>query len=53
MATFDGVAVQCQCCDGEIYQGENYYFINGDIFCEDCLEDYARRYFTPFLVEGD
>ena len=49
---FDSVAAQCQYCGGEIYRGEEYYYINAEVFCPNCLEDYARRYFAPFLVEG-
>lgn len=42
----------CQMCGGEIYQGEPYYERDGEVICEVCLEDYARRCFAPFLVEG-
>ncbi len=50
----DGTAVQAECClcGGEIYEGEAYYYIDGTVFCEDCLEDYARESFRPFLVTG-
>ncbi len=47
-----GVVAVCQLCGGEIYEGEPYYQRDGEIICEVCLEDYARRCFAPFRVEG-
>ncbi|MBE6918725.1 MAG: hypothetical protein E7469_03450 [Ruminococcaceae bacterium] len=50
----DGSAVrqQCSLCGDAIYVGEDYYQVNGQVFCESCLEDYARAYFAPFLCAG-
>lgn len=48
-----GAAVAvCQLCGSEIYRGEAYYQRDGEVICEACLEDYARRCFAPFRVEG-
>ena len=44
-------AAECEMCGGEIYRGEAYYYINGDAVCRDCLADYARRVFAPFVVK--
>ncbi len=45
-------AAICRLCGGEIYEGEAYYQRDGEVICEACLEDYARRCFAPFRVEG-
>lgn len=45
-------AAQCRLCGAEIYGGGAYYQVNGQVFCPDCLEEYARGYFAPFLCEG-
>ena len=46
------MAAECELCGGEIVYGQEYYCINGQIFCEDCLTDYARRYFAPYVCRG-
>ena len=50
----DGSAVWSQCglCGGEIYRGEEYYQVNGQVFCTGCLEDFAKSWFAPFLCRG-
>lgn len=45
-------AAECRLCGGEIYRGEAYYQINGQVFCTGCLEEFARGYFAPFLCVG-
>ena len=32
----------CADCGNEIYPDEKFYNINGRIYCEDCIEDYAE-----------
>ena len=32
----------CEKCNGEIYQGEDYYYIAEMNICEDCIADYIR-----------
>ncbi len=46
------IVAECQLCGGEVYQDEPYYQRDGEVICEACLEDYARRCFAPFRVEG-
>lgn len=45
-------AMECELCGGDIGGGEDYYLVNGQVFCEDCLADYARRYFAPYRCRG-
>lgn len=39
---------ECELCGGELYAGEECYFINGEVVCEDCLGEYARQVFRSF-----
>ncbi len=38
-------AAWCRYCLGEIYQGEDYYFVDGRAVCTDCLPRLAEEYF--------
>ena len=31
--------LRCSVCDSPIYEGDYYYNISEDIYCEDCLKD--------------
>lgn len=45
--------VRCDRCDGEIYEGAEYYQINGECVCRECLEEFAGHWFAPFrLITG-
>lgn len=45
--------VRCDRCDGEIYEGAEYYQINGECVCRECLEEFAGHWFAPFrLIAG-
>ena len=46
------IAAECELCGGEIAYGEECWFINGQVICEDCLADFARRYFAPHRHRG-
>ena len=46
------VTAECDLCGKEIYEGEEYYRINGESVCSDCLETYAIRLLTPFRLRG-
>lgn len=37
-----GPAVCCCCsqCGGEIYEGDTMYEIRGEVFCEDCIDEF-------------
>ena len=37
------VALYCDNCGNEIYVGEDYWDINGDRICRDCLDDWLDR----------
>ena len=30
----------CEHCNGSIYDGEEYYNIDGTIICEECIDDF-------------
>ena len=47
----ESAVCECELCGAEIYGGE-YYCLNGQIICPDCLEEYARHYFAPYLCLG-
>ena len=32
----------CDYCDLEVI-GDHYYYINGEVICPDCLEEYFRK----------
>lgn len=36
-------AAWCDRCGEEIYEGTDFYRVNGETVCEDCLCDYARE----------
>ena len=42
----------CQHCGGEIYEGETYYNIDGQIIHEDCLWDFAKEHFADCKEEA-
>ena len=33
----------CAECGNEIYEGEEYWLLHGEIYCEQCIED-AKRF---------
>ncbi len=41
----------CAFCGGEIYDGETIYRIDGDYIHEDCLADFAKKYFADCKEE--
>ena len=43
---------ECGLCRREIWPGEGFYQVNGEIFCRDCLERYAEQFFAGFFREG-
>lgn len=46
--------VRCDRCDGEVYEGAEYYQINGECVCRECLEEFAGHWFAPFrLIAGE
>lgn len=36
------IVCECSCCGEPIYGGDEYYDINGDVWCEECILD-ARK----------
>lgn len=46
-------AAYCTQCGGEIYRGEDYYRIDGQEVCTDCLAGFAEEYFRFCRVEGE
>ena len=35
---------KCEHCGDDIYEGEDYYDIEGEIIHEDCLREWAEKY---------
>lgn len=31
--------LRCDQCDTPIYEGDLYYYIDGEVYCEDCTKD--------------
>lgn len=42
----DVVCFRCDSCRGEIYAGDSYYSIDGEVICPDCLGRFAKQYFS-------
>lgn len=40
---------RCALCAGELYPGDEYFFLEGEMVCPACLERYARRRFAHRL----
>lgn len=36
----DGAVAFCDECNGDLYEGDTVYKIDGDTICEECLADY-------------
>ena len=34
----------CECCGVEIHEGEDYFDVMGDAFCEDCVTKRTAEY---------
>ncbi len=43
----------CEHCGGEIYDGEDYYEIDGDCIHEDCFYEYIRELYADCKREAD
>ena len=43
------VALQCYFCDADIYEGDDYYVLNGFDCCEECLDVHFK--FTAELPD--
>ncbi len=50
----DAERVFCLCdhCNGEIYEGETYYEIDGDKIHEDCFYEYCRELYADCKKEA-
>ena len=44
--------VRCSLCGGELYDGDEFYAVNGAAVCEDCLADFAREEYRSFRLSG-
>ena len=36
------VVHECDYCECEIYEGDEYYEINGECYCPDCIKEFKR-----------
>lgn len=48
----DKVFTYCEHCGGEIYEGEDYYDIEGESIHEDCLYDFAKSLYSGCRKEA-
>ena len=48
----DRAMAECGLCGREIWPGEGFYQVNGEIFCRDCLEEVCGAIFAGFFREG-
>lgn len=42
--------ITCDLCGNEIYEGDEYWLINGECHCEDCKDEYinsCKCYYEP------
>lgn len=42
----------CSLCGRELYDGDEFYAVNGAAVCEDCLTDFAREEYRSFRLSG-
>ena len=45
------VVARCDQCESEVYQGEYFFDIGGDIVCENCIRDYVKQNFRRCINE--
>ena len=45
-------AALCALCAGELYRGEEFYRIDGQVVCPDCLPRFAEAYFGLCRITG-
>lgn len=38
------VVCECDVCGDDIYEGDDHYVIDGDVFHIDCIHDWARLF---------
>lgn len=36
---------RCDSCGSDIYEGDYFYYFDGDIICADCMEYYVNEHF--------
>ncbi len=49
----DKIFGYCDCCKEDIFEGETIYEIDGETIHEDCLLEYARKYFEDCKEEAE
>ena len=49
----DRVFAMCDYCGREIYEGEEYYEIEGDRIHEDCFDEYIREEYSDCRKEAE
>jgi hypothetical protein len=45
-------AVQCDICQGEVYEEEFVHLIDGYVICPDCFDEFVAAYFASDMVRG-
>lgn len=44
---------ECCCCEHEIVDGDEYYSIDGDIYCEDCAREWLEEHHYVADIAGE
>lgn len=47
------VVSYCSVCNGEIYKGEEIYYIEDDHIHEECFEEYAKHTLDAYLENAE
>lgn len=42
----------CDRCGAALYDGDEFYAVNGCVVCEDCLPGFAREEYRSFRLSG-
>ena len=42
------LTLRCTLCGQEIWQGEEYWYYNGNCVCGDCFADFAKAELAPW-----
>ena len=45
-------AAHCGRCGAALYDGDEFYAVNGCVVCEDCLPGFAREEYRSFRLSG-
>lgn len=44
---------QCDSCEGGLYEGDDYFDIDGYCICPNCIDDYLKTNYRRVVVNGE